>query len=215
MNQPRAIPGSTRRSRLLGALLAAVALVVLAAGCGIPTEANARPIDRNALPQTLIDQTTTTTAPSNLGGLNRSAKLFLVSSKGGSEGLSPMDVDIVNVTDTAEFPQRVIEQLIAQQPKENGSGSDLTNAIPPNSEVLNASLNDGVLDLDLSNLDAVELSRQRLAAAQIVYTATAIAGIDGVRFSIDGQPAAVPLDDHASDVNQVITRGDYPSLLNY
>ncbi len=91
----------------------------------------------------------------------------------------------------------------------------MTNAIPPTSQVLNASLDGGVLDLDLSDLGAVEGSGQRLAAAQIVYTATALPGIAGVRFSIDGEPASVPLDDHASDVNQVITREDYPSLLNF
>jgi len=208
-------PRPTTRSRVIALLLVAVALVALAAGCGIPTEANARPIDRNALPQTLVEQPTTTTTPSGEAGLSRIATVFLVSTKGDTEALSPMKTEIVNVTDVASYPRQVIEQLIAQQPQQNSSGNDLTNAIPPTSQVLNATLDGDVLDLDLSDLGAVEGSGQRLAAAQIVYTATAIPGIHGVRFSIDGEPAAVPLDEHAADVGQIVTRDDYPNLINY
>jgi len=75
-------PRPTTRSRVIALLLVAVALVALAAGCGIPTEANARPIDRNALPQTLVEQPTTTTTPSGEAGLSRIATVFLVSTKG-------------------------------------------------------------------------------------------------------------------------------------
>ena len=203
---------SRRSLRPLVVLLALLAAVGLAAsGCGIPTDAAARPINRDALPETLVSQATTTTAETNLGGLNPSAKLFLISSKGETESLSPIDVEIVNVIDPGSYPREVIEQLIAQQPRGVGSNG-LTNAIPPTSNVLNASVDGDVLDLDLSDLGAVEGSGQRLAAAQIVFTATAIPGIRGVRFSIDGEPAAVPLDEHAADVGQIVTRGDYPSL---
>jgi spore germination protein GerM len=197
---------------LIGAVLSALALVALVAGCGIPTESSARPIDRSALPQTLVEQPTTTTVPSDPAGKTMWADLFLVSSKNDVDTLASTKVEILNVVDTASFPRQVIEQLIAQQPRE-GSVNDLTNAIPPTLQVLNASLDDaGVLDLDLSDLGTVEGSAQRLAAAQIVFTATAIPDINGVRFSIDGEPAAVPLDEHAADVGQVVTRDDYKSL---
>jgi spore germination protein GerM len=204
----------TRRTSAALAVLASLGLLLLAAGCGIPTESTARPIDRDAMPKALVEQASTTTVASSPGSRNRTAELFLVSSRDASELLEPVKVDIVNVVDPAEYPRQVIEQLIAQPTQEGEGGLALTNAIPASSRVLNATLDDGVLDLDLSDLGEVELSRQRLAAAQIVYTATAINGIDGVRFSIDGEPAAVLLDEHASDVGQVIRRGDYPSLLD-
>ena len=112
------------------------------------------------------------------GGLDRPAELFLVSSKGDTrEARRRSDADIVNVVDLADLPRQVIEQLIAQQPKASSGGSDLTNAIPPTSQVLNATVDGDVLDLDLSDLGQVESSRQRLAVAQIVFTATALAGI--------------------------------------
>ena len=202
----------TRAVKLLLAVVGLLALAGSAAGCGIPTEATARPIDPNVLPPSLMEQTTTTTTPADSSG-KHSVELFLVSSRSDSEKLAAVQADVVNVVDLADLPRQVIEQLIAQPPKNSSGGSNLTNAIPPNAQVLNASVDGTVLDLDLSALDQVESTRQRLAVAQIVYTATALDGIDGVRFSIDGEPASVSLEDHASDVGQVITRSDYPNLL--
>ncbi len=200
-----------RRSSIVATLAAALLVLVAVAGCGIPTEATARPIDRNVLDQALVEQSTTTTAPTDTGGLNRTAILFLVSSNGDNgELLAARRVPILNVVDVAGYPRQVIEQLIAEQ---SDGSSDLTNAIPPGTRVLNATKDGRVLDLDLSDLGRVESSRQRLAAAQIVYTATAIDGIGGVRFSIDGELAAVPLDDRAADVGQIISRGDYPNMI--
>jgi len=200
----------TRAGKLFLLAAALLGLIVMAAGCGIPTEATARPMDPNALPPSLV-ATTTTTVPSGGGG--HPVKLFLVSSRGDSEKLASIDADILNVVDLSDLPRQVIEQLIAQAPKNSISGSNLTNAIPPNAQVLNATVDGDVLDLDLSALDQVESTRQRLAVAQIVFTATNLEGIRGVRFSIDGEPASVSLEDHASDVGQVITKGDYPSLV--
>jgi spore germination protein GerM len=196
---------------------AAVVALVLAtglglAGCGIPSDDHARPIDRDALPPQLVAAPTTTT-PLGPSALNQKATLYLVSMTGDTEKLVPISADIVNVVDPSDLPRQVIEQLIAQQPKDGGAGTDQTNAIPSTVSVISASINDGVLELDLSDLSSVELTRQRLAAAQIVFTATELPGVHAVRFSIDGQPGAVPLDDQASTAGQAISRSDYPSLL--
>ncbi len=118
------------------------------------------------------------------------------------------------MVDLADLPRLAIEQLIVQQATTSGSGSDLTNTIPPDTQVLDAKVDGNVLDLDLSALGQVESTRQRLAVAQIVFTATALDGINGVRFWIDGEPASVSLETHASEVGQVITPGDYPSLIS-
>ena len=50
----------TRRASGVLVVLASLGLLLLAAGCGIPTEATARPIDRAAMPSTLIEEPTTT-----------------------------------------------------------------------------------------------------------------------------------------------------------
>jgi spore germination protein GerM len=209
-----AAPDGRRRRRAGRAALAVGLLVALAAvaGCGIPNDSKARPIDREALPSQLVSSPTTTT-PTSPGSPDEQVTLYLVASAGDAERLVPVPTDIGSVADSSELPRRAIEALIAQQPKANGGADDETNAIPPTVQVQGATVTDGVLELDLSDLGSVELTRQRLAAAQIVFTATALPGIDSVRFVIDGQPGAVPLDDQASAAGQAITRQDYPSLL--
>jgi len=203
---------SGRRGSLAVLAVAVVVGLVGLAGCGIPSDGKARPIDREALPAQLVG-TPTTTTPSGPSALNQNATLYLVTTANDTERLVPVSAEIANVTDQADLPRLVIEQLIAQQPKASGGSSDVTNAIPPTVTVLSATVNDHVLDLDLSDLSSVELTRQRLAAAQIVFTATELAGVDAVRFWIDGQPGAVPLDDQASTAGQAVSRSNYPSLL--
>jgi len=204
--------GAGRIARALG-VLAAVAVAGSLAGCGIPTDAKARPIDREALPSQLVSVPTTIT-PSGPGALSRAVNLYMVGVvPNGGEELVRVPADIANVVDSADLPRQVIEQLIAQQPIDNG-GDKLTNAIPTTVRVLRASVDGDVLDLDLSDLGTVELTRQRLAAAQIVFTATDLPGINKVRFSIDGQPSAVPLATESSTPGQEITRDDYRSLLH-
>ena len=203
-----------RLSRRLSPRLVAVVIVaaLAATGCGIPSDSHARPLDQGALPPQLIS-TPTTTTPDGSTGLDQQATLYLVTMVGDSEKLVPVSTEISYVLDQNELPRQVIEALIAQQPKPTSSASDQTNAIPTSVTVSSATVNDGVLDLDLSGLSNVELTRQRLAAAQIVFTATELRGVRAVRFWIDGQPGAVPLDDQASTAGQAITRADYPSLL--
>jgi spore germination protein GerM len=201
-----------RPSRLVPIAALALVAAVLLTSCGIPGDAKARPIDRDALPPQLVSNPTTT-PPSGPSVLNQDITLYLVSTTNDTERLMPITAQIANVANQADLPRLVIEQLIAQQPKPNGVGADETNAIPATVTVLNATVSDHVLDLDLSDLGSVELTRQRLAAAQIVFTATELAGVESVRFWIDGQPGAVPLDDEASTAGQAISRSDYPSLL--
>ena len=201
----------TRAGKLFLVAAALLGLIAMAAGCGIPTEATARPDGpQRPTPVARGDH-------DHHGAVGRgrpaAVKLFLVSSEGDSEKLASIDADILNVVDLADLPRQVIEQLIAQAPKNSIGGSNLTNAIPPNAQVLNATVDGDVLDLDLSALDQVESTRQRLAVAQIVFTAT---NLDGIRRRavLDRRRAGVGLargprlrrrpGDHP---------GDYPSLV--
>ena len=60
------------------------------------------------------------------------------------------------------------------------------------------------------------LTQQRLAFAQIVFTATGLAGIESVRFSINGRAVQVPLDNSSnpgqpasSNAGQSVSRDSY------
>ena len=188
-------------------------LALGAAACGISSDDKPRVLDANDLPAALSANPSGTTVPGP-DGSRQSAKLYLVQTNGDIETLVSQTTPIPEVTDFTQLPRAVLEELIAQQPADaSGGGSTLINAIPSTVRVLDATVTGNVLDLNLSDLGSVELTRQRQAAAQIVFTATALPGIDAVRFSIDGQQTAVPLDDQMSVPGEPVTRGDYPKLM--
>ena len=64
----------------------------------------------------------------------------------------------------------------------------------------------------MSNLDNVESTQQRLAFAQMVFTATDLPGIDAVRFSISGRRPRCRWTTATSKLGQAIDRGDYGQL---
>lgn len=207
----RSIPSRGRswaRRRGL-ALLVVLATAGSAVACGIPTDSKPRALDPNELPASLSANPGTTMV---VEGTQQSARLWFIRSGGDTDVLVGQMAPIPPVTDYDQLPRVVIDQLIQQVP---ASGGDVTliNAIPPTVKVLDATKNGTVLDLDLSDLGNAELTRQREAFAQIVFTATALPGIDAVRFSIDGQQIGVPLDDQTTAApGQPITKGDYPKL---
>ena len=86
--------------------------------------------------------------------------------------------------DTADLPRVVAEALIAAGPDELGR-ADLVNALPSDVQVRSAVVgDDGVLDLDLTNLGNVESSLQRLAVAQLVFTLTDLTRPPGQRRAV-------------------------------
>jgi spore germination protein GerM len=88
--------------------------------------------------------------------------------------------------------------------------------VPSDVQVRSTELgDDGVLDLDLTNLGKVESALQRLAVAQIVFTLTQLVdpGIDAVRFSVDGTEVAVPIENGVAPAGTPVTRDDEPSFV--
>jgi spore germination protein GerM len=201
---PRRLAG---RVRLVALLVAVCGIVVVA--CGIPVDSSPRTISRGALPKALTGSTTS--QPPGTGTVV-TEEIFLVRSNGNAEVLSPVVLDGIplkssNIAQAQDLLTRLIEQQSSPP-----SGNNLTNAIPSTVRVLGARLDDDVLELDVSNLDTVESTQQRLAFAEMVFTATGVIGIDSVRFSIDGLPAQVPIDNSTSTAGAAITRADYRQL---
>ncbi len=201
---PRRLAGRVR----LVALLVAVCGIVVAA-CGIPVDSSPRTLSRGALPKALTGSTTSE-APGT--GTVVTEQIFLVRTNGSAEVLVPVVLDGIplkssNIAQAQDLLTRLIDQQSAPS-----SGNDLTNAIPSTVRVLGARLDGDVLELDVSNLDTVESTQQRLAFAEMVFTATGVIGIDSVRFSIDGLPAQVPVDNSTSTAGAAITRADYRQL---
>ncbi len=208
--RPEATPrvDRARRLRSVGFAVAALGLagVIGLAGCSLRQDDNPRAISPQSLPSALFqDANTSTTAARNPSIQQQS--LFLVHTEGTTESLSRVAIPIEAPENPADLPKAIIEKLVLSPPTD----AEHSSFIPPGTRVLKVEQRDNLLDIDLSaELGLVESSRQRLAVAQLVFTATAIDGIDFVRFSIDGNPSAVPLDDKTSEVGAMIGRADFP-----
>jgi hypothetical protein len=202
---PRRLAG---RARLAALLVAVCGIVVVA--CGIPVDSSPRTLSRGALPKALTGSTTSE-APGT--GTVVAEEIFLVRTNGNAQVLTPVPLDGIPLKSSNIAQARdLLTRLIGQQPAPSSVSADLTNAIPTTVRVLGARLDDDVLELDVSNLDTVESTQQRLAFAEMVFTATGVIGIDAVRFSIDGLPAQVPIDNSTSTAGAAITRADYRQL---
>jgi hypothetical protein len=207
----------SRRTGRTGHAAAVLALTALASGllaaCGIPTDGAPREISRDALPPELIDPSA---EPVESDDALQFVTLYLVSAdETEGESLVAVRRAVPMPTDPAEVPRALAEALIGSSPDQLGR-TDLVNALPSDVQVRSAVLgDDGVLDLDLTNLGNVESALQRLAVAQLIFTLTGPDDptVRAVRFSVDGQEVAVPVENGVAAPGTPVTRADEPSLV--
>jgi spore germination protein GerM len=203
-------------TRLSARVLAVLVVVAFgAAACGIPSDDEPRAIPEQAVPEQArqprgTGSTSTTVRPS----ATQDQTLYLVGGTDQQQKLVPVSVPVVVPGDPTALPRVTIEKLINTRPEDVGLAGQVTNQLPSDVQVLDATVQpDGVLNLNLSSL-GVENARLRLAMAQIVFTATDLktSGIQSVRVSIDGQAASVPTQSGSADPGTPITKNDYADL---
>lgn len=175
------------------------ALCLVAVGCGVSSDAAPRDIPPKDVPFALVAATPTDTPTA--GG--DTGQIFLVGPERlaavGRE-LSPRDDALVAIS------------TLLQGPTAAEAAQGLRTAIPSGTRLLAADLRDGVLTIDLSkDFLVVQLSEQRTAVAQLVFTATATPNVLSVLFAIEGTLKEVPVDDGSLSA-QPLTRFSYPSL---
>lgn len=202
-------------SRIIPTFIALIVLV--ASACSIPTDDRAHEIPPDvigSLSQAPSSTTTSTSAPAG----SRRETLYLVRTGdpaiSGSGTLEPVLVDIPDTNNIDDLPRVVIERLISLSPADIGQSGSV-NAIPKGTRVSHATVDDdGVLNLDLSGLSEIESALQRLAVAQVVFTVTGLTNspVRGIRFSVDGNLAAVPVEEGTKAAGDVVTRNDYPKM---
>lgn len=190
-------------------------LLVALSACGIPQDAEPREISRDALPPELVDPASTQ-ATLDGDADTRMVNFYLIrSGPNGMDDLVPVRSQIERPTTGTDLPGAVVAALVALRPADVDQG-DLINALSTTIEVRSAVVNeDGVLDLDLSDLGEAEGAMQRLAVAQLVFTLAdlAVPRIDGVRFSVDGDEVAVPMGTKVIPAGTPVRPGDDPSLV--
>lgn len=174
---------TVRTGRCRASTIAAVVGLgcVVGAGCRIPSDA--RP--RDVAADDRVEFVQVNDARIAASGTSR---IFLLGPAlpGRSRQLQAVqrDVDV--------RPAPLLEALFGG-PSASELDSGVATAIPSDTTLLSARAVSGVLTLDLSP-EILELSGDTLlfAVAQIVFTASQIDGIDGVRIRVDGQNRAWP-----------------------
>lgn len=177
-------PVPPRRSRLLrlGAALAAVA--VLAGGCGVPEDSEARGLPRHDVPFDLLAakpaSTTTTTAPS------APVQVTVYFVQGGR--LAPVTRQVQSPATADKALRALIAGPTAAEVKKG-----LQTAIGRSTTVLSADVGEGgIATIDVTNSFHVGSQAETiLAAAQMVFTATSLEGVRGVKFTLEGARANI------------------------
>jgi spore germination protein GerM len=90
-------------------------------------------------------------------------------------------------------PLVTILTALVDGPTNAEATAGLQSAVPPQTQVIAASVTAGVATVDLGGTFAQLVGPPEIeAVAQIVYTATALPGVTGVTFELNGQQVAVP-----------------------
>lgn len=198
----------THPSRVLVAASLALCLGVGAVACALPEDASPTELPKDALPAPLLN--TTTVAPAPAGNL----VVYLVKSSGSTDMLEPVAVSLSTdsaVTKAGDQAARLVEKLVLSPP--TSADGNAVSAIPAGSPAPKMTTVGDVLVVDFPTLADIEGARQRLAAAQIVFTATSAPGVSGVKFTADGEDVSVSVDGKAADPGATLSRSDFPSLL--
>ncbi len=181
------------------ALLAGSLLAAALAGCGVPAEHDARPLQAGEAPFGLLAPATQAAQPP---GARSESLLFVRDSQ-----LVPVTRQAVQVT-----PRSVLSDLFAG-PSAQERMVGLTTALPSGVQVGEVVVTDGLASVAVDGelLDSGR-SDQVLALAQVVLTLTGLDEVDAVQFLRAGQTLPVPRADGALSAGPV-TAADYASLL--
>jgi spore germination protein GerM len=196
------------RTGLGAAALAVGALGVV--GCGIPTDDSPRAISSENVPDDVADDTTEPTPSQS----TVSAPIYLVQSSEDPR-LAPVQRPVPSGSPGAgPDPAAVLETLLTAtaNPQERAAG--ITNLIPEDThQASQPELTGGTLEVDLtSGIFDVEGENQRAAFGQIVCTANGLAGVNSVRFLVEGEPRNIPTDAGEAD-GPVNCERDYRRLM--
>lgn len=185
----------------------AVALTVIAASCGVPEERSAKLIVLSDIALEITPSTTSATSPVEpVPAGTRAVVIYLIRGDGlvGRARSTSLEFDVQDLLD-----------LLAGGPIASDILEDLSTGIDPSEPTIESfEIRDGLAYLELSNAFLEDSSvSQTLVLGQIVITLMSNLSLEGVLFTSNGQPIAVPNAD-GTPVTEPVRRRDYASLLS-
>ncbi len=187
---------------------AAVALVLLVAGCGLPGDTEVRAVDATAVPYNLLDPDAQS-RPGLTGPVPAGTPVvfWLVH----DDRLAPT-AEAVSCTDPADDVVGRLLGLLAAAPDETARSAGRSSAIPSSSELELVEVVDGVAVVEFDPATSLTADRLPLAMGQLVLTVTSAPGIEAVQVSAAGDTVEVPLPGGAL-TDRPVTADDYATFL--
>lgn len=198
------------RGGLVLAAVTAVAVVAGAGGCGVQLDEEPRPLAVESVPYGLLEpagsapSVSTDTLPAT--DESPAVSVFLVDNDGYL-------VEVRRPVAAEPGVEQAVESLLAPvTDAERDAG--LATAVASTTGLRRVIRPDGSLvTIDLSSgVDDVSPDIVQVALAQLVYTVTAVPGVDRVLFQVDGQAREVPTGQGQSTA-EPLSRLDYRQLL--
>ena len=201
--------------RAVRVLLVAIVAALGAVACGVPTDDAPREFSLSGELEAPPVSSPTSVSPSEVPD----AQVFLIQTNQSTkvQSLWPQGVDVPPNDDDAAYIRSVLDTLIATQPTEP-SITNFTQAL----ELRAVEVDGNVVRLTFSDLGSIASQGLILAVAQIVFTATAADGVDGVSGVVfyeesDGQvsPVQVAVEDNRTrSAGEAVIPSDFPQLYN-
>lgn len=188
---------SAPHRRLTVALAAAgAAALVGLAGCGVPIDREPRPINQTTIAP--ADTVPTTIAPS---GAPVVSVYFL-----NGDRLEALEYPVEGEVTLG----KALDFVLAAPPEDGLEG--LQTSVPPGTRLRGVEVTDGVASIDLTGeINDIGGPAQKVAFAQIAFTAFGFDEVQEVRFLIDGEAIDAPTDDGNLDV---VSADNYDPPLN-
>jgi spore germination protein GerM len=169
--------------------LAALAAVLVAAGCGVPTGGQPTTISASDVPYGLAEPSapSTSTAPPEV--LADTSRVYLLAA---GDVLLPRGRELAG-SSRRERLADLLAQLAAG-PTDAERDEQLSTALPPEVRLTVAALDDGTATIEMDAFaQAPSGVAGRRAVAQIVLTATSVPGVRSVLLHLAGEPIEAPL----------------------
>ena len=185
-----------------GLVATAMALLLVATGCGLSVEDEPRELAADDVPGDLLTPRPTTTTSTTTPAVTRTVQIYLVDSDGRLASVDRQLPDPVTVVD-------LIRSLLEGATDEE-SERGLRSVIASTTELLSSQRRDRTVVLNFSADFAIPQGEGGITSvAQVVFTATELEGISGVTFELDGVPTEVPRGD-GTLTSDPLFRSDFP-----
>ncbi len=179
------------------------ALAVVLGACAVPVDTRPEEIPAQELPPDL--QAPPSPPPSLTVRPEQAATVQLFFVRG--DRLAPVTRQVAG----APSLPAILDQLVAG-PASAEAVSGIRSAINPRTRIRRALLANGVASVDVSEpFVQVEGEDQIAAVAQLVFSCTALPGVERVRFLLEGRPVEVPAGD-GTLTRRPLSRADFAAL---